>query len=80
MLNAQFSRMTARRNLSVAVEGTALVAGRRVCHEAVPAEDMMQAFFYRHLVPAQELKVAISGRPLAGQWAGARSAASKKKK
>lgn len=31
----------------------------------LPAEDMMQAFFYRHLVPVQELKVAISGRWMA---------------
>jgi hypothetical protein len=28
----------------------------------VPTEDMMQAFAYRHLVPAQELMVAVSGR------------------
>jgi len=28
----------------------------------VPSEDMMQAFFYRHLVPAQELLVSVSGR------------------
>jgi hypothetical protein len=28
---------------------------------AVPAEDMMQAFAYRHLVPAQELCVSIGG-------------------
>jgi hypothetical protein len=25
----------------------------------VPAEDMMQAFFYRHLVPAEDLKLTI---------------------
>jgi len=25
----------------------------------------MQAFFYQHLVPAQELKVAITGAPVA---------------
>jgi len=41
---------------------------RRACLDVIgtlPAEDMMQAFFYRHLVPAQELKVAISGRWMA---------------
>ena len=31
--------------------------------QAVPAEDMMQAFAYRHLVPAQELEVAVLKRP-----------------
>ena len=29
-------------------------------HEAAPAEDMMQAFLYRHLVPAQEMLVAVT--------------------
>jgi hypothetical protein len=28
----------------------------------MPADDMMQAFAYRHLVPAQELKVAVLGK------------------
>ncbi|HQI28487.1 MAG TPA: hypothetical protein PLT20_10425, partial [Sedimentisphaerales bacterium] len=31
----------------------------------VPADDRMQAFFYRHLVPAQELRVAVSGQKMA---------------
>lgn len=42
--------------------GRATIQGRDVVHAAVPAEDMMQAFIYRHLVPAQELKVAVVGR------------------
>jgi hypothetical protein len=44
------------------VEGRATIEGREVAHTAVPAENMMQAFEYRHLVPAEELEVAISGR------------------
>jgi hypothetical protein len=28
----------------------------------MPAEDMMQAFAYRHLVPSKELKVDVTGR------------------
>jgi hypothetical protein len=32
-------------------------------HAAVPADDMMQAFAYHHLVPAQELLVDVVGRP-----------------
>jgi len=42
------------------LEGRATIAGREVVHAAVPAEDMMQAFAYRHLVPAQEWKVAVA--------------------
>ena len=30
-------------------------------HPVIPAEDMMQAFFYRHLVPCDELLVQIQG-------------------
>jgi hypothetical protein len=48
--------------LSLSLEGRAVIQGHAVVHPAVPAEDMMQAFAYRHLVPAQELAVAVSGR------------------
>jgi hypothetical protein len=47
---------------SLSLEGRATIQGREVSRAVVPAEDMMQAFAYRHLVPAQELKVAVSGR------------------
>ena len=42
-------------------EGRATIDGQEVVHAAVPADDMMQAFFYRHLVPSKELDVAIGG-------------------
>jgi hypothetical protein len=48
--------------ISLALEGRAIIEGHAVVHRAVPAEDMMQAFAYRHLVPAQGLEVAVSGR------------------
>ena len=48
--------------LRLSLEGRASVQGHAVVHPAVPAEDMMQAFAYRHLVPAKELDVAVSGR------------------
>ena len=35
---------------------------RDVIHQAVPAEDMEQAFYYHHLVPAQDLMADITGR------------------
>ncbi|MCX6897260.1 MAG: hypothetical protein NT105_01045 [Verrucomicrobia bacterium] len=43
------------------LEGRATIQGREVSHLALPAEDMMQAFEYRHLVPANELKLAMTG-------------------
>ena len=45
--------------LSLSLEGRATIQGREVSRLAVPAEDMMQAFAYRHLVPASDLKVAV---------------------
>jgi hypothetical protein len=51
--------------LSLSLEGRATIEGKEVLRPAIPADDMMQAFAYRHLVPAQELKVAVSGRNMA---------------
>jgi len=45
--------------MSVSLEGRALIQGQEVRHTAVPSEDMMQAFAYRHLVPEEDLKVAV---------------------
>lgn len=39
--------------------GTAKIGDKEVVHQAVPAEDRMQAFLWRHLVPARELKVLV---------------------
>ena len=44
------------------MEGRATIAGGEVRRPAVPADDMMQAYYYRHLVPAQEWLVDIIGR------------------
>ncbi|MFB3891641.1 MAG: hypothetical protein ACE15C_06410 [Phycisphaerae bacterium] len=46
----------------VVLEGRAKIDGRDVVRKAVPAEDMMQAFAYRHLVVAQEMEADVSGR------------------
>jgi hypothetical protein len=43
------------------LEGRATIQGREVRRLSVPAEDMMQAFAYRHLVPAREWLVRVSG-------------------
>lgn len=45
------------------VEGTAEIEGKTVVIEAVPAEDMMQAFIYRHLVPADALLIDVRTPP-----------------
>jgi len=44
---------------TLTLEGAALIDGERVSRAAMPADDRMQAFFYRHLVPAQEWRVAV---------------------
>ena len=49
--------------VAISLEGDAFIAGKLVTHAAVPAEDMMQAFAYRHLVPSKELAVTVSGPP-----------------
>ena len=43
--------------------GRAVIQDRTVVHTAVPAEDMMQAFLYRHLVPVKEMQVAVMAPP-----------------
>jgi len=48
--------------LSLTVEGRATAGGQPIVRQAVPAEDMMQAFAYRHLVVAKDLKVAVIKR------------------
>ena len=45
--------------VTLAIEGSAKIGGRDVAHDAVPAEDKMQAFLWRHLVPAKELKAMV---------------------
>ena len=39
-----------------------MIQGREIHRSAVPAEDMMQAFLYRHLVPMKDLMVMVAGR------------------
>ena len=45
--------------VTLSVVGSAELAGVRTTRLAVPAEDRMQAFLWRHLVPARELKVVV---------------------
>ncbi|MHC4227200.1 MAG: hypothetical protein ACYSW0_07185 [Planctomycetota bacterium] len=41
------------------LEGRARIGGKLVSHPVVPADDVMQAFLYRHLVPSKELSVLV---------------------
>jgi hypothetical protein len=43
-------------------EGRAAIRGKTVVHPAAAAEEMMQAFAYRHLVPADSVKVMVLAR------------------
>ncbi len=60
--------------LTLHLEGRATIAGRAVARLAVPADDLTQAFAYRHLVPAQEQKVSVWGRHPAREQARVLSA------
>jgi hypothetical protein len=45
--------------VSLSIVGSAKIGEKEVNHEAVPAEDRMQAFLWRHLVPANDLKALV---------------------
>jgi hypothetical protein len=47
--------------LNLCLEGRAAIAGEEVVRAAVPADDMMQAFAYKHLVPAADLILVLPG-------------------
>ena len=45
--------------VALSLVGTAKIGPQDVAHEAVPAEDRMQAFLWRHLVPADDFEVLV---------------------
>ncbi len=51
--------MQTQQPISLSIQGSATIRGKEVAHEAVAAEDRMQAFLWRHLVPAEELAVMV---------------------
>ena len=48
--------------IRLCLEGRALIDGKEVVHPAAPAEEMTQAFFYKHVVPANDLIVVPEDR------------------
>ena len=49
-----------RGRIALRLQGRATINGREVVREAVPTEDMMQAFLWRHLVPAADLSANVA--------------------
>lgn len=62
-------RGVARGIFTLKMEGRAQIGGVQVTRQAAPAEEMMQAFAYQHLVVGQELLVAVGGaRKVPAVW------------
>ena len=53
--------------VSLTLEGRATVNGKEMVHPVVPADDMLQAFAYHHLVPANELLAVKSANASSGR-------------
>jgi hypothetical protein len=49
--------------VELSLQGRAKVGGRSVTKQAVPAEDRMQAFLWRHLVPVEQLVLSVVSGP-----------------
>jgi hypothetical protein len=58
-LTVRTSLATTPQPFTLVIEGRALVEKKEIVRQAVPAEDRMQAFLWRHLVPAQELQALV---------------------
>jgi hypothetical protein len=54
------SRTSSTGPIELQMQGCADISGRQVVHPAVPAEDMMQAFAWRFLVPTETLTAFVS--------------------
>ena len=52
--------MPSEEPFKIGVGGIAKIDGREVVRSAVPADDTMQAFLYRHLVTTEELLVSVN--------------------
>jgi hypothetical protein len=59
----EFAPWLAGEPVSLCLEGHATIGGKQVVRRAVPADAMMQAFAYKHLVPAPELTLLLRGNP-----------------
>lgn len=53
------TRIDQKDPVAITIEGSATINSEEIVHQAVPSEDWMQAFLWRHLVPTQELMVQV---------------------
>jgi hypothetical protein len=58
-LTVKTDRVSTQPPVSLCIEGRTKSQDGSIAHVAVPVEDRMQAFLWRHLVPAQEMKVLV---------------------
>ncbi len=58
-LNLKGTAAAAKAPVTLSVIGSAKIGGQEIVRGAVPAEDRMQAFLWRHLVPANELQALV---------------------
>jgi hypothetical protein len=58
-LSVRTTLTDATQPVSLTIEGRATIGEQEVARNATPAEDRMQAFLWRHLVPAQELPALV---------------------
>jgi hypothetical protein len=58
-LQVKTSLTVMEKPVNLTVVGTATIGDRQVVREAVPAEDKMQAFLWRHLLPAETLPALV---------------------
>ena len=58
-LNIRTTLLSTEEPVTLSILGTTKIGDREITHEAVPAEDRMQAFLWRQLVPAKDLRVLV---------------------
>jgi len=58
-LTVKTSLIAMEKPVNLTVVGTASVGSRKIVHDAVAAEDRMQAFLWRHLLPAEDLPALV---------------------
>lgn len=58
-LNIRTTLLATPEPVNLSIVGSAKADGQEITRTAVPAEDQMQAFLWRHLVPAKDLKVLV---------------------
>lgn len=56
-----------RKIFPIQIVGNAVIGGKNVSRVSIPCEDMMQAFYYRHYVPAAQQNVCVNTAKIFGK-------------